>query len=281
MIRKLFFCLIFIVTSISAYSQNTIIRGIVIDSSSKTPIPGVRAALLKDGESKPVAGGVSERSGIFFIKNVSPGTYTLSVQSIGYAKYAKSITIPSAKDTVKIGTIRLGESGYLTDEVEVTAVATRIEMKGDTTEFSADAFKTDKNASAEDLVRKLPGMEVDASGSVKAQGEQVRRVLVDGKPFFGSDPSAALKNLPAEVIDKVQSFDAMSDQAAFTRFDDGDRTKTLNIVMKADKKNGQFGKLYAGYGDKDRYTGGGTVNIFNKDSRISIIGMSNNINQQN
>lgn len=281
MIRKLFFCLIFIVTSISAFSQNTIIRGIVIDSSSKTPIPGVRAALLKDGESKPVAGGVSERSGIFFIKNVSPGTYTLSVQSIGYAKYAKSITIPSAKDTVKIGTIRLGESGYLTDEVEVTAVATRIEMKGDTTEFSADAFKTDKNASAEDLVRKLPGMEVDASGSVKAQGEQVRRVLVDGKPFFGSDPSAALKNLPAEVIDKVQSFDAMSDQAAFTRFDDGDRTKTLNIVMKADKKNGQFGKLYAGYGDKDRYTGGGTVNIFNKDSRISIIGMSNNINQQN
>ncbi|MGA1277942.1 MAG: outer membrane beta-barrel protein [Candidatus Kapaibacteriota bacterium] len=280
-VRKLFFCLIFIVTSISVYSQSSVIRGIVIDSSSKSPIPGVRAALIKDGESKPIAGGVSERSGIFLIKNVSAGTYILSVQSIGYAKYAKSITIPAGKDTVKIGTIRLGESGYLTDEVEVTAVATRIEMKGDTTEFSADAFKTDKNASAEDLVRKLPGMEVDASGSVKAQGEQVRRVLVDGKPFFGSDPAAALKNLPAEVIDKVQSFDAMSDQAAFTRFDDGDRTKTLNIVMKVDKKNGQFGKLYAGYGDQDRYTGGGTINIFNKDSRISIIGMSNNINQQN
>ena len=279
--RKLIFSLIILFTSISLFGQNTVIRGIVVDSSSKSPIPGVRAALLKDGESKPVAGGVSERSGIFFIKNVSPGTYTLSVQSIGYAKYAKSITVSAGKDTMKIGTIRLGESGYLTDEVEVTAVATRIEMKGDTTEFSADAFKTDKNASAEDLVRKLPGMEVDASGSVKAQGEQVRRVLVDGKPFFGSDPAAALKNLPAEVIDKVQSFDAMSDQAAFTRFDDGDRTKTLNIVMKADKKNGQFGKLYAGYGDQDRYTGGGTINIFNKDSRISIIGMTNNINQQN
>ncbi|MGA1414079.1 MAG: carboxypeptidase regulatory-like domain-containing protein, partial [Candidatus Kapaibacteriota bacterium] len=146
-VRKLFFCLIFIVTSISVYSQNSVIRGIVIDSSSKSPIPGVRAALIKDGESKPIAGGVSERSGIFLIKNVSAGTYTLSVQSIGYAKYAKSITIPAGKDTVKIGTIRLGESGYLTDEVEVTAVATRIEMKGDTTEFSADAFKTDKNAS--------------------------------------------------------------------------------------------------------------------------------------
>jgi hypothetical protein len=278
---KLIFTVFVLFSSISLYAQNTVIRGIVIDSSSKSPIPGVRAALLKDGESKPVAGGVSERSGIFFIKNVSPGTYTLSVQSIGYAKYAKAISIPAGKDTVKIGTIRLGESGYLTDEVEVTAVATRIEMKGDTTEFTADSYKTDKNASAEDLVRKLPGMEVDASGSVKSQGEQVRRVLVDGKPFFGNDPAAALKNLPAEVIDKVQTFDAMSDQSAFTRFDDGDRTKTLNIVMKADKKNGQFGKLYAGYGTDDRYTGGGTINIFNKDSRISIIGMSNNINQQN
>lgn len=216
---------------------------------------------MKQSDDSFVSGAISDRSGIFLLKNIPSGQYTLLVQSIGYAKYNKNLNISSNNDTVKIGTIRLGTLGYLTDEVEVTAIANRVELKGDTTEFSANSFKTDKNATAEDLVRKLPGMEVDASGTVKSQGEQVRRVLVDGKPFFGTDPSAALKNLPAEVIDKVQSFDAMSDQSAFTKFDDGDRTKTLNIVMKADKKNGQFGKLYAGYGNQERYTAGGNVNF--------------------
>ena len=277
---------VFIILCLTTYSiafsqSGNTVRGVIVDSTSKVAIAGVRAQLLKQSDDSFVSGAISDRSGIFLLKNIPSGQYTLLVQSIGYAKYNKNLNISSNNDTVKIGTIRLGTLGYLTDEVEVTAIANRVELKGDTTEFSANSFKTDKNATAEDLVRKLPGMEVDASGTVKSQGEQVRRVLVDGKPFFGTDPSAALKNLPAEVIDKVQSFDAMSDQSAFTKFDDGDRTKTLNIVMKADKKNGQFGKLYAGYGNQERYTAGGNVNLFNGDRRISVIAMSNNINQQN
>ena len=277
---------VFIILCLTTYSiafsqSGNTVRGVIVDSTTKVAIAGVRAQLLKQSDDSFVSGAISDRSGIFLLKNIPSGQYTLLVQSIGYAKYNKNLNISSNNDTVKIGTIRLGTLGYLTDEVEVTAIANRVELKGDTTEFSANSFKTDKNATAEDLVRKLPGMEVDASGTVKSQGEQVRRVLVDGKPFFGTDPSAALKNLPAEVIDKVQSFDAMSDQSAFTKFDDGDRTKTLNIVMKADKKNGQFGKLYAGYGNQERYTAGGNVNFFNGDRRISVIAMSNNINQQN
>jgi hypothetical protein len=280
----IFVFLLILLGSFSTMAQtpgSTVIRGIVVDSATKSPIPGARIQVQRIKDSSLAGGAISEKSGLFHVKNISPGTYRMLLQSIGYARYSRTITINAGIDTLKIGTIRLGETDYLTDEVEVTAVATRVEIKGDTTEFKASSYKTDKNASAEDLVRKLPGVEVDASGTVKAQGEQVRRVLVDGKPFFGDDPSAALKNLPSEVVDRVQIFDQMSDQAAFTRFDDGDRTKTMNIVMRADKRNGLFGKLYAGYGTEDRYSAGGNVNMFDGDQRISIIAMSNNINQQN
>ena len=126
----------------------------------------------------------------------------------------------------------------------------------------------------------MPTVEIE-NGSVQAQGEDVRRVLVDGKPFFGNDPTAALKNLPAEVIDKIQIFDQQSDQAQFTGFDDGNESKTINIITKPNMRNGQFGKIFGGYGYKDKYTTGGNVNIFKGDQRISLIGQSNNINIQN
>jgi len=159
------FIVLCVTTFSIAFSQtgNTV-RGVIIDSTSKSAIPGVRAQLLKQSDESFVSGAISDRSGIFLLKNVPSGQYTLQLQSIGYAKYSKNLTISGNNDTVKIGTIRLGTLGYLTDEVEVTAIANRVELKGDTTEFSANSFKTDKNATAEDLVRKLPGMEVDASG---------------------------------------------------------------------------------------------------------------------
>lgn len=260
-------------------SRFAVVTGMVLDAEDSKALSGT-TVIVTDNAGKTISGAISDSKGRFAIPNVPLGNFTLVAKFIGYETLEKPISV-TKNDTLRAGMFRLRASAVKTQEVDVTAQAMRVEVKGDTAEFNAKQYKTDKNAAAEDLVRKLPGVEIDASGQVKAQGEQVKRVLVDGKPFFGDDPTAALKNLPAEVIDKVQVFDAMSDQAAFTRFDDGDRTKTLNIVMRQDKKNGFFGKVSAAGGTDERYSLGGNVNSFAGDQRISLIGMSNNINQQN
>ncbi len=153
-------------------------------------------------------------------------------------------------------------------------------QKNDTVEYSAGSYKVNQDASAENLVTKMPGI-TNENGTIKAQGEEVKKVTVDGQDFFGSDAAAALKNLPAEVVDKIQVFDRASDQSQFSGVDDGNAQKTLNIVTKAGKNNGQFGKIYAGYGTDDRWAAGANINYFKGKNRLSLIGMSNNINQQN
>ncbi|MCZ8286224.1 MAG: TonB-dependent receptor, partial [Bacteroidia bacterium] len=179
-----------------------------------------------------------------------------------------------------MGTISLSQNSTILKEVLVEGKAPLATQNGDTTSFNSSAYKVNKDASAEDLVGKMPGVTV-TDGKVQAQGEDVKQVLVDGKPFFGDDAAAVLKNLPAEVIDKVQVFDKKSDQALLTGFEDGNTAKTINIVTKPQFRNGVFGKVYAGYGYEDKYTGGFTTNIFKGNRRISILGQSNNINQQN
>lgn len=153
-------------------------------------------------------------------------------------------------------------------------------QKNDTVEYSAGSYKVNQDATAENLVTKMPGI-TNENGTIKAQGEEVKKVTVDGQEFFGSDAAAALKNLPAEVIDKIQVFDRASDQSQFSGIDDGNAQKTLNIVTKSGKNNGQFGKIYGGYGTDDRWAAGANINYFKGKNRLSLIGMSNNINQQN
>ncbi len=279
---KYFFLALFIlaISYYTVYSQQTgSVTGITTDANDGKLLKGA-TVLLRTAMGKALGGAISDGRGYFHLGNIAVGHYELVIRFIGYDSLLKNISI-STNDTLRLGRLALKRGELLTKGIEVTDKALRVEVKGDTSEYNAQQFKTDKNAAAEDMIRKMPGIEVDQNGQVKAQGEQVRKVLVDGKPFFGGDPSAVLKNLPSEVIDKIQVFDQMSDQAAFTKFDDGDRTKTLNIVMRQDRKRGQFGKLYAGYGTNDRYSLGGNVNIFDGDRRISFIGMSNNINQQN
>ena len=166
------------------------------------------------------------------------------------------------------------------EQVEVIGNIIQAEQKEDTVQFLAKGFKTNKDATAEELMTKIPGVQRE-EGKIKAQGEDVKQILVDGKPFFGEDPDIALKNLPAEIIEKIQIYDKMSDQAQFTGFDDGQSSKTINIITRQDRQRGQFGKLYAGCGTDDRYLSGGNVNLFNQERRISLIGLVNNVNRQN
>ena len=154
-------------------------------------------------------------------------------------------------------------------------------MKRDTIEFNATAFKTNKNANVEELLKKLPGVEVDHEGNVTAQGEQVKRVTVDGKDFFGGrDPKLATRNLPADAVDKVQVLDRKSDQAIFSGVDDGQREKAINLELKEEKRHGAFGNVLGGYGTDNRYQAKANINRFDKGKQLSFLGMANNINER-
>jgi outer membrane receptor protein involved in Fe transport len=268
------FCLLLPIVALGQFN----LKIKIVDDAEKTGIPSVSYKLFSVETSKSVNAGFSSIDGDISVSNLSAGAYTLSFTSVGYDSLSLKIKIDEAN--LDLGTVSMKPSLRLMREVEVRANADRVTMKGDTTQFNADAYKVNPDATADDLIRKMPTLTVE-NGVVKAQGENVKRVLIDGKEFFGTDPSLALKNLPAEIIQKIEVFDRLSDQAQLSGFDDGNSEKTINIVTKSGKTNGEFGKLYAGMGTNDRYAAGGNVNNFKGERKISLIGISNNINQQN
>ncbi len=277
--KKLFLhTFLFFAVTINIFAQTTEVSGVVQDSKSNAAISGASILLINARDSTQRKGILANAEGLFKLVNVKSGTYRLRVTSIGYANLETRVSIGNtAKD---LGILNLSENANQLGEVTVREKQVRVEQKGDTVQYNADAFKTNPDATAEDLVKKMPGVTIE-NGVVKAQGEEVRKVTVDGQEFFGDDAALALKNLPAEVIDKVQVFDRLSEQSQFTGFDDGNSVKTINITTRQNKNNGQFGKLYGGYGENERYQSGVSVNFFKKAKRLTIIGLSNNINQQN
>lgn len=277
LLRSAIATILFLVSPVILLAQSYDATGTVVDSTTGEPLSGARVAftLLSDSTVK---GAVTDRRGAFTVDGLSAGRHGVRISFVGYAPFTKTVTLTNG--TIQLGTIRLSNSGVDAREVVVTERVVPMVQKGDTSEFNANAFKVNKDANADDLVQKMPGVTV-VDGKVQAQGEDVRRVLVDGRPFFGNDPNAALRNLPAEVIDKVQVFDAQSDQTRFTGFSDGNTTKTMNIMTKMGMRNGVFGRFTAGYGDADRYKASGTLNMFDDAQRITILAQSNNINEQN
>lgn len=262
--------------AVTSHAQTYRITGMVADAADQ-PLPGATARLLST-DGAEAGGQVTGPQGRFLFPEVVPGTYVLEISFLGYEPLRQDLEVRNRDLT--LGRLRLQESAVLLEGVEVREKAPIATQNEDTIQFNATAFKVMKDASAEDLVGKIPSVQVEG-GQVKAQGENVGRVLVDGKPFFGNDPTAALRNLPAEVIDKIQIFDQASEQTQFSGIQDGNTVKTINIVTRPDMRAGQFGKIYAGYGSDQRYQSGGNINIFDGQRRISLIGMSNNINVQN
>jgi hypothetical protein len=277
-VAQLFLLLLIASTAIVANAQTARVSGTVVESSNRQPLVSANIVLvsLKDTTKRLIA--ISDAKGVFAFANITPQKYRLDIKYVGFENFSKVLTVGSSN--LSLGSISLKEKSEMIGGATITGHAVRASVKGDTTSYNADAFKVTKDADAEALITKLPGV-TSENNTIKAQGEQVKKVLVDGKPFFGDDPTVALKSVPAEIIEKIEVFDKLSDQAAFTGFDDGNSTKTINIVTKANRRAGQFGKFYAGYGTDDRYNVGGNVNIFKGDSRISLIGMTNNVNQQN
>ncbi len=273
---KNIFLAVFILTTTILSAQSYSIRGKIFDEK-KMSLPGAYV-ILQHPWGEDITAVATDLDGGFEIKNVEKGGYVVKVTFLGYEDLLKEVTI--ADQSLNLGNLQLAPGSTVLQEVQVKDRVPLGRVDGDTVSFNANAYKTMKDASAQDLIEKIPTVTVEG-GQVKAQGENVQQILVDGKPFFGNDPTAALKNLPAEVIDKVQVFDQQSEQSQFTGFNDGATTKTINIVTKKGMNTGQFGKIYAGYGYQDKYQAGGNINVFNGDRRISFIGMTNNINVQN
>lgn len=269
-------CLFALCFIFDGYSQEVELKGIVVDQKTKDTLSGARVMLLSIPDSTIVTGASTDDEGYYSIQ-VVPGKYIVKVTLFSYIDELKQVDLQSPHTTLNFS---LKSDATLIQEVSVEAKAVRVEQIGDTTQYNADAFKTNPDATVEDLVGKMPGITIE-NGVVKAQGEQIKKVFIDGEEFFGDDVSAALKNLPAEIVSKIQIYDNESDQARFTGISDGNDAKALNIVTKPGKNQGQFGKVYAGYGYKDLYLVGGNVNFFKGTRKVSLIGMSNNVNQQN
>jgi uncharacterized membrane protein YgcG len=278
MTKKYLLAILSLFVSTQLWAQGINISGRVLDKTDTSDLAGVTISIAPITDTNAKTGTITDFDGSFVLENIRPGQYRLQASYIGFNTYTRTIAVNNTP--IDAGTINLQPSPTTLKNVIVQAKQVRAQQMGDTTQFNAGAYKTNPDASAEDLVTKMPGITTE-NGTLKVNGEDVKKILVDGKPFFGDDPGTAIKNLPAEVIDKIQVFDKMSDQSQFTGFDDGNNEKTINILTKPGKNNGQFGKIYAGYGTDDRYVAGGNVNFFKGDRRISLIGLSNNINQQN
>jgi len=276
-LRLLFPVLFFSV--LSAHSQS--VKGKLVDLVDSKPLQGATLTLASIKDSANAYNAISDSTGTFLFRALPKDSFFLKVSYSGYAQYRQIVATNEPAPVLDLGTLFIPKSATELSGVTVVSKAPPASQKGDTLQLNAAAFKVNPDATTEDLIKKMPGITVDRDGTVTAQGEQVRKVTIDGREFFGDDATAALRNLPSDVVDKIQIFDRLSDQAAFTGFDDGNSQKALNIVTKSGIKNGQFGRIYAGYGTDDRYSAGGNMSFFKGDRRLSFVGNFNNINQQN
>lgn len=271
-------CLILLSFSSRAQSRTGVVKGNVVDTATKKFLASATINVLDAKDSTLVSFGRSRENGSFEIGRLANGNYLLLVTYTGFAKVQKNFSITPDQQTAEFAVIPMTSNATL---AEVTVLAAPVAIKGDTVEFNANSFKVAKpNAVVEDLLKRLPGVEVDKDGNIKANGQDVKRILVDGKQFFGNDPKLATKNLQADMVNKVQVFEKKSDKSEFTGFDDGNAEPTINLTLKNDKRQGVFGRTSAGYGTSDRYQANGNLNSFKKGQQVSVIGQANNTNQQ-
>lgn len=262
---------------LSKYSsaQSSLISGTIKDTIEKKSLTNASVLFLRTTDSIMIRFSRTDKDGNFRAKKLPYGSYLLLVTSPGYADYVDSLIIKDSADIV-LPEIPLIPKSALLEQVVVNGSKGGIRLKGDTIEFKADSFHTQAGATVEELLKKLPGIQVDKNGKITAQGEKVQKVLVDGEEFFGDDPTLVTQNLRADMVDKVQVYDKKSDQAAFTGIDDGQRTKTIDLKLKANKKNGYFGKISAGAGTDGYYDNQVMLNAFRNKQKLAAYGIFSN-----
>ncbi len=302
---KRFFAIVMLLClAMPAMAQSGKITATIVDAETKDGIIGaIMEVVSSDGARRKHS--VSGAKGLVTVTGLASGDYDVNITFIGYATQNHKVTVSGVKN---LGTLELAPEAVAIEAVVKEVQALRTSQNGDTVAYNAAAFKVASDADVEGLLKKMPGITI-SNGSVEAQGEQVKKIFVDGKEFFGEDVSTALNSLPAQAVDRVEVFNKLSDNAEFSGMDDGEGYKAINIVTRENMRQGVFGKIYGGYGyqpDTDggapdlafqndgvyqpeigsvtsnhKYNIGGNVNLFHGSSRVSVIGLLNNVNQQN
>lgn len=255
------------------------VKGSVTDTMATYKLVNTTITLLNQKDSTLVKFTRANDEGSFSVNNLRPGKFILLVTYPGYADYTEAFSLDSLQHEKDFGGINLILKSTLLEGVIIKGKAAAITIKGDTTEFNAGSYNIQPNSKVEDLLKQLPGIQIDKDGKITAQGQKVNKVLVDGEEFFGDDPTLVTKNLRGDMVDKIQLYDKKSDQATFTGIDDGEKSKTINVKLKEDKKNGYFGKLNAGIGTKDFYHNQATVNVFKGKQKYAAYGSIGNTNE--
>lgn len=270
----LFFIALFLSFQVNA--QEFLLKGTVLDASSKQPMEASTIYAESIQDSTLITYTITEQNGTFVLEGkTSQKEVNLFFSYNGYKPLMKKIAL---KTNVDLGVIEMEEQAQELKGVQVVGERVPVTIKQDTLEFNADSFKTRPDATVEDVLKKLPGVEVDSDGKITVNGKEVSQVLVNGQVFFSNDPKVATKSLPKEIISKIQIMDTKTKTQEFTGEAGDGETKTINLTIKEDKNNGYLGRLAAGYGSDDRYQANGLLNYFNGQERISVIAGSNNIN---
>jgi hypothetical protein len=276
--KQLFLSVILFVSSLT-YAQHSI-QSSVFDSKNGQPIEMGTVRLLRPNDSTLVQGCQTDLKGGFELTKIRPGNYILIISSVGYNDYKRNITV-ERKDLI-LKSIQMQENVQALKEVEVKGTAAQMVVKGDTLEYNATAFKTAENAVVEDLLKRLPGVEISSEGKITVNGEEIKKIRVDGKKFFGDDVEMTTKNIPADMIEKIQVLEEKSDMARLTGFEDNETERIINLTTKPNRKKGLFGNATAGLGlDMDnnlRYDGNAFLNIVEGDAQTAITAGGNNIN---
>ncbi|MCI4669720.1 MAG: TonB-dependent receptor family protein [Bacteroidia bacterium] len=270
--------LLFALITLPLFLQAQRIIGSLQDSS-KQPLIGATVMLIQEKDSALASFVLTNDKGEFRLSPLKQQTYLLKVSFLGYQQEEQKVTLREGQKEVLLDPITLFPQDLTLDKVSIEADKSPILMKDDTVEYNADVFGAQPGEVVEDLLKKLPGVDVDENGDIKAQGQRVNKVTVDGKEFFGNDPKLATKNLPADAIKKVQVFDEKSDEEDISGVDDGTVNQTINLELKEDRKTGYFGNVEAGYGTNERYQFKGNINRFSPKTQVSAIGLANNINE--
>lgn len=275
----LFLVLLVTTAFVHAQTPKGVLKGRLADTTSGQVLRNATIKILRAKDSSVAREAISDDNGHFVVTGIPAGIYNLQVNFNGYEPRYQRFKITDSIYALDAGTIYM--QLHANDLKDVVVQAPPIVIKADTTEYNAQMYNVKPNATAQDLLQKLPGVDVDKNGGIKAHGETVQRVLVNGKRFFGDDTKMATQNLPSDVVDKIQVYDDLSDQSKFTGFDDGNRVKTINIVTKKNMKTGYFGKVIAGVGNKELYDEAANLSKFKGDEQITFIGQGNNTNKQN
>lgn len=270
---------LFFALAIPLLGRGQALTGSVQDSLAK-PLPGATVVLLRAADSLLTHYTLTDEQGRFSLTGLAPDTYRLRISHLGFIDLVQQLTIAGTDASRHLGAYTLQPANLLIQEIEVNAERIPIRVRGDTLEYDAAFFAVAPGETVEALLRRLPGLEIDSEGNIRAQGEDVRRVLVDGKEFFGDDPKLATRSLPATAINRVQVFDQQSDAERFTGLDDGRRVPTINLELRADSRRGSFGQVGLAYGSRDRYAGDLNRFRFREHSQLAAVGKLNNTNQR-